>query len=161
MNNYNTYAASALRIGCFAANAALSVGTGNVLLAVSKATVLGGYYVVSRLSTSWLGNKVVSKLAEVTGAANTEQNRNRALAISTVLNVALFIPSVMIACKLAAFSGIALTFCATFDLAFNAAISSLIAKMLMTWMLDGKFLNDVLPTTVIGETILTSKFLPV
>ncbi|MBA3815294.1 MAG: hypothetical protein H0X29_02010 [Parachlamydiaceae bacterium] len=161
MNNYNTYAASALRIGCFAANAALSVGSGNALLAVSKATILGGYYVVSRISTSWLGYKVVSKLAEVTGVANTEQNRNRAAAISTVLNVALFIPSVMIACKLAAFSGVVLTFEAAFNLSVNAAISSTILQGLMTFFVDKKVMKDVLPRPDIAVNILRPILFPV
>ncbi|MBA3815292.1 MAG: hypothetical protein H0X29_02000 [Parachlamydiaceae bacterium] len=160
MNSYDTCAASTLRIGCFAAHAAYMAIPGYTLLTASKAAVLGGYYVVSRLSTSWLGNKVVSKLVEITGVANTEKNRNRALAITTILNACLFLPSVLIACKLAAFSGVAVfTFKAATVLALKAVATSVLLRGLMSCVLEKRTLTDVLPTALISENVLSAKYL--
>lgn len=144
MKSYDVFTASALRMGTIAASGRNSSETRANL-------TLGGYYVLCRIATAWLGNKVISRLIKDLPTDDENVNLNRDMIIKSIVHASLLIPTIAISCKLTNLS--ARTSLISYDYAFkfmfsSAAIATLF-RLFTSMTFDSDFIEHIIPTSFI------------
>lgn len=136
--------ASALRMGILAASGRNSSETRENL-------TLGGYYVLCRIATTWLGNKVISRLLKDSPADDQNVNLNRDLFIKSIVHASLLIPTIAMSYKLTKLS--ARTSLISYEYAFKFMISSAaittLFRLFTSITFDSDFIEHIIPTSFI------------